>query len=68
MKLGPVTKRDKRKITSKKFGDVAMWASCDVIVIFPFMVILEQSGSWILGGYSVKLLLSFKSSLFFYKN
>ena len=68
MKLGPVTKRNKRKKKSKKFGDVSMWASCDVIVIFPFIVILEQSGSWIVGGYSVKLLLSFKSNLFFYKN
>ena len=35
MKLGPVTKRDKKnKTTSKKFGDNIMLASCDVIVIF----------------------------------
>ena len=36
MKLGPVTKFDKRnKTTSKKFDDGVMPASCDVIVIFP---------------------------------
>ena len=36
MKLGPVTKRDKRnKATSKKIDDDVMSASCDVIVIFP---------------------------------
>ena len=36
MKLGPVTKLDKRnKITSKKFDDGVMLANCDVIVIFP---------------------------------
>ena len=36
MKLGPVTKHDKRnKTTSKKFDDDVMLANCDVIVIFP---------------------------------
>ena len=36
MKLGPVTKLDKRnKITSKKFDDDVMSANSDVIVIFP---------------------------------
>ena len=35
MKLGPVTKLDKRNTaTSKKFDDVAMSANCDKIVIF----------------------------------
>ena len=35
MKLGPVTKLDKRnKITSKKFNDDVMPKNCDVIVIF----------------------------------
>ena len=35
MKLGPVTKRDKRnKTTSKKFDNDAMSENCDVIVIF----------------------------------
>ena len=37
MKLGPVTKIDKRnKTTLKKFDDDVMSANCDVIVIFPF--------------------------------
>ena len=36
MKLGPVTKLDKRnKTTSKKFDDDVMSENCDVIVIFP---------------------------------
>ena len=36
MKLGPVTKLDKRnKTTSKEFGDNIMSENCDVIVIFP---------------------------------
>ena len=35
MKLGPVTKRDKRnKTTSKKFGEDVMSAICEVVVIF----------------------------------
>ena len=36
MKLGPVTKLDKRyKTTSQKFDYNFMSANCDVIVIFP---------------------------------
>ena len=36
MKLGPVTKLDKRnKTASKKFDDDVMLVKCDVIVIFP---------------------------------
>ena len=36
MKLGSVTKRDKRnKATSKKFDDDVLLSNCDVIVIFP---------------------------------
>ena len=35
MKLGPVTKLDKRnKITSKKFFDDVMSKNCEVIIIF----------------------------------
>ena len=35
MKLGPVTKLDKRnKTTSKKFDDDVMLQNCDAIVIF----------------------------------
>ena len=36
MKLGPVTKLDKRnKTTSKKFDDHVMSENCEVIAIFP---------------------------------
>ena len=36
MKLGPITKLDKRnKTTSKKFDDNVMLENCGVIVIFP---------------------------------
>ena len=36
MKLGPITKLEKRnKMMSKKFGDDAILQNCDVIVIFP---------------------------------
>ena len=36
MKLGPVTKPDKRnKTPSKKFDDDVISANCDVIIIFP---------------------------------
>ena len=36
MKLGPVTKLDKRnKTTSNKFEDGAKPANCEIIVIFP---------------------------------
>ena len=36
MKLGPVTKLDKRKkTTSKKLDDDVMTLNCDAIVIFP---------------------------------
>ena len=36
MKLGPVTKLDKRnEMASNKFGDNAMSVNCGVIIIFP---------------------------------
>ena len=36
MKLGPVTKLDKRnKATSRKFDNDVMLGNCDIIVIFP---------------------------------
>ena len=45
MKLGPVTKLNKRNIRmSKKIDDDAMSENFDVIVIFQFLVNLEQSG------------------------
>ena len=46
MKLGSVTKLDKKnKTTSKKIDEDIMAESCDVIAIFQFTVNLEQSGS-----------------------
>ena len=43
MKLGPVTKLDKRnKAMSKKFGDDVMSANCDFIVIF---LVYDQFGA-----------------------
>ena len=43
MKLGPVTKLDKKnKTTSKIFDDDVMSANCDFIVIFP---IFSQFGA-----------------------
>ena len=48
MKLGQVTKRDKRnKTTSKKIDDDIMSGNCDVIAFFLIYGQLEQSGSWI---------------------
>ena len=48
MKLGPVTKLDKRnKKTSKKFGDDVMSKIMTSLLFFQFMANLEQSGSWI---------------------
>ena len=59
MKLGPVTKRQKRnKTTSKKFDDDVMLENCDVIVIFPIYGQFGESGSRILREYSVKLMFS----------
>ena len=59
MMLGPVTKFDKsNKTTSKKFDDDIMSTSCDVIVIFQFLAILEQFVSRIPNALSVKLTFS----------
>ena len=40
MKLGPVTKPDKRQTTPKEFENDVMSKNCDVIAIFP---IYDQS-------------------------
>ena len=46
MKLGPVTKLDKRDTaTSKKIDDNVMSVNCDATVIFLIFGNLEQSGS-----------------------
>ena len=46
MKLGPVTKRDKKNTaTSKKIDDDVISLNFDVIVIFPILVNLEYPKS-----------------------
>ena len=49
IKLGPVTKLDKKnKTTSKKFDDEVMLENCTSLSFFQFMANMELSGSWIL--------------------
>ena len=57
MKLGPVTKLDKRnKTTSKTFDDDVFSANCNIIVIFP--------DSWLI---VCKTYIFIKSNLKYYK-
>ena len=69
MKLGPVTKLDKRnKTTTKQFDDDIMSANCDVIVIFP---IYDQFGAiWKLDSVCIacKTYISINTNLVSYKN
>ena len=69
MKLGPVTKIDKkRKTTSKNFDDDVMSGSCDVIVIFP---IYSQFGAiWMSDSRCIvcKTYIFINSNLLSYKN
>ena len=59
MKLGAVTKLDKRnKTTSKKFDDDFVSENCDVIVIFQIFVHLEQSRNKIPDTESAKVMFS----------
>ena len=59
MKLGPVTKIDKRnETTSKKFDDDVKSENCDVIVIFGFLANLEQSAGRIPDTESAKVIFS----------
>ena len=60
MKLGAVTKLDKRNTaTSKKIDGDAMSSNFDVIVFFfLFMAHLQQSGSRIPDAWSIKLMFS----------
>ena len=69
MKLGPVTKLDKRnKTTSKKYEDDVMSANCDVIVIFPiygqFGAIRKPDS----GRIVCKTYIFINSNLLFYRN
>ena len=69
VKLGPVTKLDKRnKTTSKKFDDDVISKSCDVISIFP---IYGQFGAiWKPDSRCIvyKIYIFFNSNLLSYKN
>ena len=69
MKLGPVTKLEKRnKTMSKKLDDDVMSANCDAIVIFP---IYDQFGTIRKpdsGRIVSKTYIFINSDLLFYKN
>ena len=59
MKLGPVIKDGKKKIsTSKKFADDIMSKNCNLIVFFQYITNLQPSGSQILDTWSIKLTFS----------
>ena len=69
MKLGPVTKIDKRNTaTSRKFDDDVMLANCDVIVFFPiygqFAAIRKQYS----GRMAYKTYIFINNNLKSYKN
>ena len=71
MKLGPVTKLEKRNLwKSKYFDDDVMSAHCDVIVTFPIFVQFgaEQSGSWIPERMVFKTYILINSNILSYKN
>ena len=65
MKLGPITKLDKRNTApSKNIDDYVMSANCDVITFFRFMTNLQLSGSRIPGAWPIKF--TFSSTINFY--
>ena len=69
MKLGPVTKRDKRnKTTPKKFDDDVISENCDVIVIFPIFGQFEAIWKLDSGCIVCKTHVLISSNLLSYKN
>ena len=69
MKLGPVTKLDKRnKTTSKKFDDDIMSANCDVIVISPINGQFGAIRKPDFGRIVCKTYIFINSNFLFYKN
>ena len=59
MKLGSVTKLEKRKDTrSKKIDDDFMPEIVTSLSIFQFMANMQQSGSWVPDAYPVKRIFS----------
>ena len=68
MKLGPVTKLDKRNKTSKKFDNDVMSANCGVIAIFPIYGQLGEIRKRNSGRIVYKTYIFIKSNLLSYKN
>ena len=69
MKLGPVTKPDKRnKTTSKKFDDGVMSENCDAIDIFPIYGQFEGIWKTDSGHIVCKTDIFINSNLLSYKN
>ena len=69
MKLGPVTKLDKRnKTKSKKLDDNIMPLNCDVIVIFPIFGQFGAIRKPDCGRIVYKTYIFIKSNLLSYKN
>ena len=69
MKLGPVTKIDKRnKTTSKKFDDEVVSVNCDVIVIFPIYGQTEAIRKLDSGRIVCKIYIFINNNLLSYKN
>ena len=69
MKVGPVTKLDKRnKTTSKKIDNDIMSKNCDVIIIFPIYGQFEAIRKPDSRRVVCKIYIFINSKLFFYKN
>ena len=69
MKLGPVTKLNKRnKATSKNFGDDVMLTNCDVIVIFPIFGLFGEIRKPDFGRMVCKTYIFTKNHLLSYQN
>ena len=65
MKLGAVTKLDKRnKPTSKNFDNDVISGNCDVLSFFKFLANLEQPGDRIPDTESAKGMFSVKATFF----
>ena len=69
MKLGPITKLDKRnKTTSKNFDDDVMSRNCDIIAIFSIYSQLGTIWKPDSGRVVCKIYIFITSNLFSYKN
>ena len=69
MKLGPVTKIDKRNTaTSRKFDDDVMLGNCDVIVFFPIYGQFAAMRKLYSGHMAYKTYIFINNNLKSYKN